>query len=293
MGDEELFTHLMDRRLLLGVGVATLVRIRWNEHTMTLTDLQLLDEVALTLWGSPEDPDNAVVASPVEGGVEEVMDKSTSKCKSEEALHNRAIRRKRAKAKREEAKLHKIKEDRASAVPCLDPERKEAEDPVIERILNPKAIDQPAGGTSRIILSVAGSSSGGDTAAEVENHGPGPTMTGISTSEMERGAQHNMQLEAEKHGPGPIMTGISTSEMERGAQHCEQPEDADTADTINGEAYEEVCCEDPMLDQLAPDTGQIGPVQAEAPPSVGGHQGHGGAPQEEVLALGEVVPKGI
>ena len=37
---------------------------------------------------------------------------------------------------------------------------------------------------------------------------------------------------------------------------------------------------------------QRGPVQAEAPPSVGGHQGHGGAPQEEVLALGEVVPLG-
>ena len=264
LGDEELFTHLMDRRLLLGVGVATLVRIRWDEHTMTLTDLQLLDEVALTLWGSPEDPDNAVVAPPVEGGVEEVMDKSTSKCKSEEALQNRAIRRKRAKAKREEAKLHKIKEYGASAVPCLDPERKEAEDPVIERILYPKAIDQPAGGTSRIILSSAGSSSGGDKAAEVDNHGPGPTMTGISTSEVERGAQNNMQLEAENHGPGLTMTGISTSEEERGAQNHMQLEDADTAD---------------------PDTGQIVPAQAVGVPLVGGQQGHREDPQEEALAL--------
>ena len=77
-------------------------------------------------------------------------------------------------------------------MPFLDPERKEAEDPVIERILNPKAIDQPAGGTSRISFSSVGSSSGGDKAAEEEKHGPGLTMTGRSTSKVERGAQNRM-----------------------------------------------------------------------------------------------------
>ena len=97
LGSEELFTHLMDMRLLRGLGVATLIRIRWDALTI-LTDIQLLDEVALELWGRPEDPKNAVIASPVKE--KEVVDKPATKNMSKEPLRNRSAKRKRAKLNR-------------------------------------------------------------------------------------------------------------------------------------------------------------------------------------------------
>ena len=77
----------------------------WLSKYRNFTDLQLIKEAGLMLWchlDDPEiEPENAVVASSVEEGVEkEVMVKLAPKGKSEEAIRSRAIRRKRAKLKR-------------------------------------------------------------------------------------------------------------------------------------------------------------------------------------------------
>ena len=68
-------------------------------------------EVAQTLWGHHDDPENNVVDSSVEGGVEkEVMDK----CKSEESLRNWGIRRMSRK------KLLRVQHEEAGEEDCCE-----------------------------------------------------------------------------------------------------------------------------------------------------------------------------